>query len=133
MPVPPGLPHEPQLLQEFELVVVDVALRNLAFFHFVHNAPSKLDSIPGGRDDAVALRPKQSSVEAMAQRPFVRSCNEELHANPVALSEALHPRPREIRQGLAPGLESLLNRFAAPHGLGQVRARHDDVIHVEAP
>ena len=98
----PGLPHEPQLLQEFELVVVDVALRNLASFHFVHNAPSKLDSILGGRDDAVTLRPKQPSVEAMAQRPFVRSRNEELHANPVALSEASHPGPREIRKGPRP-------------------------------
>src|SRR5437899_4340999 len=74
-----------------------------------------------------------TSVEAMAQRPFVRSRNEELHANPVALSEAAHPRPREIRQGLAPGLESLLNRFATFRRLGQVRARHDDTIHVKTP
>src|SRR2546427_1747062 len=130
---PPDLAHEPQLPQEFELVVVDVALRNLASIHFVHDAPSKLDSIPSGRDDAVTLRPKQPSIEAMAQRPFVGSRNQEFHADPVALSEASQPRPREIRQGLAPGLESLLNRFATFRRLRQVRARHDNVVHVETP
>src|SRR2546426_4508118 len=131
--IPPGLPHEPQLLQEIELVVVDVALRNLGSLHLVHDAPSKLDSIPGGQDDTAALRWKQPSVEAMAQRPFVRSRDEGFHADPVALSEASHPGPREIRQGLAPGLESLLNRFATFRRLGQVRARHDDVVYVETP
>src|SRR5207245_6649820 len=130
---PPDLAHEPQLPQELELVVVDVALRYLASLHFVHDAPSKLDSIPGGWDDAVTLRPKQPPVEAVAQRPFVRSRNEEFHAHPVALSETSHPGPREIRQGLAPGLESLLNRFATLHRLWQVRARHDDIIHVRTP
>src|SRR2546428_758307 len=108
----PGLAHEPELLQEFDLVVVDVALRNLAAFHLVHDAPSKLDPIPGGRDDAVTLRPKQPPVEAMAQRPFVRSLNQEFHADPVALSEAAHPRPREIGQRFAPGPESVLNGLA---------------------
>jgi len=125
--------HEPELLQEFDLVVVDVALRNLASFNLVHDAPSKLDSIPGGPDDAVTLRPKQPAVEAVAQRPFVRSRDQEFHAHPVALSEASEPGPREIGQGLAPGLESLLNCFTAPHRLRQVRARHDDVIHMETP
>src|SRR5437870_9110363 len=130
---PSVLAHEPQLLQEFDLVVVDVALRNLASFNLVHDAPSKLDSIPGGPDDAVTLRPKQPAVEAVAQRPFVRSRDQEFHAHPVALSEASEPGPREIGQGLAPGLESLLNCFTAPHRLRQVRARHDVVIHMETP
>src|SRR5947209_19722089 len=48
------------------------------------------------------------------------------------------PKPRtqvheRSGRGLAPGLESLLNRFATLHRLPQVRARHDDIVHVETP
>src|SRR3989449_3072926 len=129
----PGLAHEPGRLQKSDWVVVVVLLRNPAAFHVDHGAPSKLDPIPGGGDDAVPPPPTKPPVEAMAQRPFVRSLNQEFHADPVALSEAAHPRPREIRQGIAPGLESLLNRFATFRRLGQVRARHDDTIHVKTP
>src|SRR5437867_2063017 len=49
-PPPPVLRQEAQLLHELELVVVDVALRDLALFHLVHDARSKLDPLPGGRD-----------------------------------------------------------------------------------
>src|SRR5256886_12041121 len=51
----PGLPHEPELLPEFELVVVDVALRNLASFHLVQDRHSQLNPMPGEPDDPDAL------------------------------------------------------------------------------
>ena len=87
----PGLPHEPQLLQEFELVVVDVALRNLASFHFVHNAPSKLDSILGGRDDAVTLRPKQRRSKPWRSGPL---CVPVMRSSTQTQSPCPKPRTR---------------------------------------
>src|SRR2546425_7428080 len=88
---PPDLAHEPQLPQEFELVVVDVALRNLASIHFVHDAPSKLDSIPSGRDDAVTLRPKQRRSKPWRSGPL---CVPVMRSSTQTQSPCPKPRTR---------------------------------------
>src|SRR2546422_1394587 len=130
---PPVLMYEAQLPHEVELVVVDMALRNLAVFHLVDDAPPDLDPVPGGGKDTVPALFQRPLVEAMAERPFVRSRDDEFDAHPISLSKTVHALPREIRKGLAPRLKSFLNRLATLTRSRQVRRRHDDVVHVEAP
>src|SRR5713226_10148527 len=88
---------------------------------------------PVGGNDTVTAPVQRPLIEAMAKRPFVRSGNEELYAHPVSLSKTSHSFPREIRQSLAPGLKSFLNRFSTLDRIRQVRGRHDDVVHMESP
>src|SRR5256712_12019936 len=98
--MPPFLTHDPQLLHEVELVVVDVALRNLAVFHLVHDAPPNLDPVPGWGNDTVPPLFQRPLVEAMADRPFLRSRDGEFDAHPISLSQTVHALPRAIRNGL---------------------------------
>src|SRR2546427_7100947 len=130
---PLGLGYASQLVHEAELIVVDVALRNLALLHLVHDARSKLDSFPRRRNRIVSLLLAGRVAEAIAKRAFVRTSNQEFHAHPVPLSQTSHALPREIGQGFCPRLESSLDRFTTLHWIGQVGYRHDDVIHVESP
>src|SRR3989449_2813840 len=125
--------YEAQLLHEVELVVVDVALCNLAVVHLIHDAPSNLDPVPGGGNDTVKALSQRPLVEAMAERPFVRSRDDEFDAHPICLSKPVHALPREIRKGLAPRLKPFLNRLATLDRVRQVRRRHDDIVDMEAP
>src|SRR2546425_9788911 len=130
---PPVLMYEAQLPHEVELVIVDVALRNLAMLHLVHDAPPNLDPVPGGGNDPVPALFQRPLVEALAERPFVRSRDDEFDAHPISLSKTSHALPREIRQRLAPRLKSFLDPFATLDRIRQVRRRHDDVVDVEPP
>src|SRR3989449_2811753 len=125
--------YEPQLPHEIELVIVDVALGNLPMVHLVHDASSDLDPVSGGGDHTVPALFQRPLVEAMAERPFVRSRDDEFDAHPISLSKTVHALPREIRKGLAPRLKPFLNRLATLDRIRQVRRRHDDIVHMEAP
>src|SRR5438093_210182 len=110
-PHPLVLGYASQLVHETELIVVDVALRNLALLHLVHDARPKLDSFPFRRNGTASLLLGGRLAEAIAKRAFVRASNQEFHAHPVSLSQPSHALPREIGQGFCPSLESSLNRF----------------------
>src|SRR2546429_6232901 len=99
---PPVLMYEAQLPHEVELVIVDVALRNLAVFHLVHDAPPNLDSVPGGGKEPSPPLSHLLFSKPMPNRPFFVPQNTSSTHTQTPLPKTTPALHQPIRKAFAP-------------------------------